>query len=973
MYAHLKKRMLWILLLWAAGTGMASAQQEAGPYVTDRKSEGAFTVAFDGRVAPILVSAEEHPGVIRAARGLQHDLEKVTGILPELILLEKPEDAGKQGEEGYKEAILIGTLGKSPLIDRIAEPAGSVIAGLEGKWESSVTRVTEAPLPGIRTALVIAGSDKRGTIFGIYELSAQIGVSPWYFWADVPPPHREALFVSPGEHLLGEPGVKYRGIFINDEAPALAGWAEEHFGGFNHEFYAHVFELILRMKGNYLWPAMWGRAFYDDDPLSPPLADEYGVVIGTTHHEPLMRAHVEWSRYGQGPWDYEKNPARLRAFWREGIQRMDGYESIVSIGMRGDGDEPMTQGTAIELLERIVADQRKIIADVTGKPAEETPQLWALYKEVQDYYDAGMRVPDDVTLLLCDDNWGNLRMLPRLDEPERSGGYGIYYHFDYVGGPRNYKWLNTNQIERTWEQMHLAWAHGVDRIWIVNVGDIKPMELPTQFFLEMAWDPGRWEPEDLPGTYLTWSRQQFGEEYAAEIAPVLADYTRFNARRKPELLSPGTYSLDGHREAERIVDEYRTLETRAMEVRSRIPEEWTDAYDQLVQFPVGACANLNDLYVTAALNKRYASQGRAATNATARRVRELFETDSLLTEFYHHGISDGKWNHMMSQTHIGYTYWQQPDRNNMPEVVEISLPDGSIMGISVEGSDACWPNESGDRALLPVADPVNRQSYYVEVFNKGTVPFRCSVTPAEGWIVPDQPSADVVEQVRLTLGVEWERVPEGVHEVPVRIEGPDGQQVTVIARVDNRPLPGGKEAQGAYFPDNGVVSVEAAGYHQRTAGNGGVQWREVPNLGRTHSGMITLPVTAPPDTLQAGSPFMEYRFVTMDTGSYTVHCYLSPTLDFLRKGGLEFAVSLDDGAPEVINLHQPDRPYLWNRWVSDNIIVKRSTHHLSQPGVHTLRVWRMDAGVVLQKIVIAPEGKEVREYLGPPGSPTLVP
>jgi hypothetical protein len=964
----MKKSLLLVLLLWAAGVGSASGQQDAGPYVTGQSSGDAFPVASKGKVAPILVSATDYPGVIRAARDLQHDLEKVTGILPELKVLEGTVEEGGAGVEA---AILIGTLGNSPLIDRITEREKQWVSGLDGKWESSLTRVTDAPLPGIRQALVIAGSDKRGTIYGIYELSSQAGVSPWYFWADVPPPHREELFVTRGDHHLGEPGVKYRGIFINDEAPALAGWAEERFGGFNHRFYSQVFELILRMKGNYLWPAMWGRAFYDDDPLNGPLADEYGIVIGTTHHEPLMRAHVEWSRYGEGPWDYDKNPARLRAFWREGIKRMDSWESIVSVGMRGDGDEPMTQGTAIELLERIVADQRLIIADVTGKPAEETPQLWALYKEVQDYFDAGMRVPDDVTLLLCDDNWGNLRMLPGLDEPVRKGGYGIYYHFDYVGGPRNYKWLNTNQIERVWEQMHLAWAHGVDRIWIVNVGDIKPMELPTQFFLDMAWDPGSWEPEDLPGYYLQWSRQQFGEEPAAAIAPILADYTRFNSRRKPELLSPATYSLDHDREAERVVSDYRALEAKALEVRKQIPAPWLDAYDQLVRFPVSACANLNDLYVTAALNKRYAAQGRAATHNAAQKVRELFETDSLLTEQYHHEIADGKWNHMMAQTHIGYTNWQQPDQNNMPEVQEISLPGEPLMGVSIEGSDRSWPG-TGERAELPVADPVNRQAYYVEIFNKGSVPFRCSVVPAVEWLVPDRRTLDVDLQERISLEVAWEKVPEGMQEVPVLIEGPGGQQVTVTARVDNRPVSREEYAGGAFFPDNGVVSMEAASY-RRAMDDGQVQWREVPNLGRTLSAMITLPVTALPDSLQPGSPCLEYRFACRDTGQYMVYSYLSPTLDFLRKGGLEFAISLDEEAPVVVNMHQPDRPYLWNRWVSDNIIVKSTPQHITRPGIHTLRFWRRDAGVVLQKIVVAPRDQKVEGYLGPPECRSITP
>ncbi len=935
--------------------------------VSTRPAEGAFTLALEGKAATLFVHSGDHEGVLRAAGDLQKDLLRVTGTEPRLVQLNGEE----LPEPGTPMPVLIGTLGKSPLIAQLVRQGKLEADALPGKWESCLTRVVEKPFPGLERALVICGSDKRGTIYGIYEVSAGAGVSPWHFWADVTPPHRESLYVHPGAHLLGEPAVRYRGIFINDEAPALAGWAHERFGGFNHRFYAHVFELILRMKGNYLWPAMWGRAFYDDDSLNAPMADAFGVVIGTTHHEPLMRAHVEWSRYGEGPWDYTRNQEKLREFWREGIRRMGSHESIVSLGMRGDGDMPMTQGTAIELLERIVADQREIIRTETGKSPEEVPQLWALYKEVQEYYEEGMRVPEDVTLLLCDDNWGNLRMLPGPGDPPRDGGYGIYYHFDYVGGPRNYKWLNTNQIERVWEQMKLAYAHGVDRIWIVNVGDIKPMELPTQFFLDLAWDPDRWEAADIPDYYRAWSAQQFGEEHAGPVAEILAACTRFNARRKPELLSPSTYSLDHFREAERVVGEYRALERMAGQHYREIPEKLKDAYYQLVLFPVKACANLNDLYVTTALNRRYAGQGRAAANREAARAESLFLTDSLLTETFHRELAGGKWNHMMSQTHIGYTTWQQPDRNNIPELTRIPVPAHADMGVSVEGSGRSWPGGDG-RPELPVADPWNNQAHYLEVFNRGSVPFTCTIRPGEPWIRPDRNRLEIIEQERVYLSVDWSGVPAGIHQVPVHIGGPDGAEVVVYAWLDNRPMPEsgqdtGKGAEAFFIPDNGIIAMEAASF-QLARDSGQLVWQEVPNLGRTRSGMTTLPFTAGPSLPGPGAPCLEYRFMVRDTGAYTLHAYFSPTLDFLSKGGLESAVSLNGGEPVRINMHAPDRPYLWNRWVSDNIIVKEVPLHFSREGIHTLDWWRIDGAVVLQKLVLMPGGTDPDSYLGPPES-----
>jgi hypothetical protein len=390
------------------------------------------------------------------------------------------------------------------------------------------------------------------------------------------------------------------------------------------------------------------------------------VVIGTSHHEPLMRAHVEWKRYGNGKWNYDSNEVRLKYFWKTGMQRATN-EKIVSVGMRGDGDEPMTRETATSLLERIVKDQRTIIEEVTGKPADQTPQLWALYKEVQDYYDQGMRVPDDVTLLLCDDNWGNIRKLPRHADKARKGGYGIYYHFDYVGDPRNYKWVNTNPLPRVWEQMHLAYEHGVDKIWIVNVGDIKPMELPISFFLDYAWNPDRIDADDIKKYTEDWAAFQFGSKYAPGIADILAKYAKYNSRRKPELLDENTFSLQNYQELNRVTLEYETILNKAESINKSLGSGYQPAFFQLVLHPVRACANLYRLYRAVALNHAAAGARNIAANKFAAQATRLYMEDSLITLQYHR-VAGGKWNHMMSQTHIGYTYWQQPVVQKMPEL-----------------------------------------------------------------------------------------------------------------------------------------------------------------------------------------------------------------------------------------------------------------------------------------------------------------
>lgn len=642
-------------------------------YVSESPSAGSFHLVSEGQAPAIVVGENEFPGVKKIAGMLADDFGRVTGERSIVLQRFRAES---------RAVVIVGTLGRKGFIDQLAESGKIDRALLGGKREKFITTVVGDPFPGVKRALVIAGSDKRGTIYGMFSLSAQMGVSPWYWWADVPVVTRSEIYVLPGVHTEGEPKVRYRGIFINDEAPALSGWAFEKFGGFNSRFYEKVFELILRLKGNFLWPAMWGRMFYVDDPANPKLADEMGVVIGTSHHEPMMRAHAEWEKFGKGPWDYTKNAKRLDDFWLGGFERSIGYESLVTIGMRGDGDEPMTEGTAISLLERIVRKQREIISEVSDKPAEETPQVWALYKEVQDYYDKGMRVPDDVTLLFSDDNWGNIRRLPDPKAPTRKGGYGVYYHYDYVGGPRSYKWINTNQIERVWEQMTLAHEYGADRLWIVNVGDIKPMELPISFFLDLAWDPDAISAADLPGYYTKWARWQFGPQKASEIGEILAGYTKYNSRRKPELLDADTYSID---EWHRVIAGWKDLESRSAAVRKDLDDRYRDAYFQLVEFPVLASANLNRMYFAVAMNRSLAGKNDPAADRWADEVEVDFKRDAMLTARYH-SLAGGKWNHMMSQTHIGYTNWQQPDVQVIPEVLRVQSSKEGRQEPQPEGS-----------------------------------------------------------------------------------------------------------------------------------------------------------------------------------------------------------------------------------------------------------------------------------------------
>ncbi|HHZ23465.1 TPA: hypothetical protein HH296_13615 [Xanthomonas vasicola pv. zeae] len=673
--APLRARSLLIIAigLFAAGGAWACNSPVS---VCERDSAGAVALIRSEVPATVVVDASADLAVRSVADNFAADLQRVagrnSGVTTDLATVRGT-------------AVIVGTLGQSPFIDALIAGGKIDRGALLQRWEAYTQIVVDHPTPQIDRALVIVGADRRGAVFGTYDVSEKIGVSPWYWFADVATAHRSNLFITRGS-VSDAPKVRYRGFFINDEDPALKGWATKKFGGVNAKMYAYVFELGLRMKANYLWPAMWGKAFNVDDPDNMVLADQMGIVMGTSHHEPMMRAQKEWHLKSipnsGGAWDYTSNAANLRAFWKGGIARMmskgDGqrYDSLVTIGMRGDGDEPMAESTASHLLEQVVADQRAIIAEVTQAPATQTPQVWALYKEVQDYYDHGMQVPDDVTLLFSDDNWGQIRRLPVTDL-QRAGGYGVYYHFDYVGVPRNYKWINTNQIEKIWQQMNLAYQRGARQLWVVNVGDIKPMEYPLSFFLRMAWNPEAMTPGALAAYPQQWAQASFGTPHAAGIGALMTRYSTLVARRKPELIDQDTFALgegaparlDGG-EFGAIVAEWQALEQRMLGVKTSLPADQHDAYYQLIEYPIAAVANLYQLYYAAAWNKRLAARNDARANYFADMVETTFQRDQALTQRYH-TINGGKWDGMMNQVHMSYVTWNDPTQQSMPLISRV--------------------------------------------------------------------------------------------------------------------------------------------------------------------------------------------------------------------------------------------------------------------------------------------------------------
>jgi hypothetical protein len=931
-------------------------------YVSTTNATGSFALAASGQVAPLVVNAADWPGVVRVAGALQGDIQSVTGTMPTLEMDTVPSSA--------TQAVIIGTVGKSALITQLVNAGKLDVSGIQGKWENYLIQIVASPMAGVDSALVIAGSDKRGTIFGMYDVSSRIGVSPWNWWADVPIPTQSSLYITAGAHTSG-PAIKYRGIFINDENPCADGNVQEKFGGWKSSYYVKVFDLILRLKGNYLWPAMWDpKEFNVDDPMNAPLADEYGIVMGTSHEEPMMRNQEEWDAVSStlGAWDYPTNAANLNTFWTGGITRMGTKESLVTIGMRGENDTSLASTTDVPLLESIITDQRGIIGSALDVDASTVPQIWTVYKDIEAYYDQGERAPSDVITSFTDDNFGNLVRLP-TDATPPAGGYGLYYHFDYVGTPRDYKWINTNPIARVWEQLHMAYANGVTSEWIVNVGDLKPMEFPMSFFFDYAWNPNRIAAGNLPAWSTNWAAQQFGQTQAGAIAGLITDYAKFNGRRKPELVDQTTYSVTNYREGANIVAAYNQDATTAQTIVNALPSAYQAAFYQLVQYPVEAVANLNEMYVADANNLLYAGQGRASAADQATLVGTDFTKDGTFSTYYNQTLSGGKWDHYMDQTHIGYTTWSDPATQTQPATMSVSPGTAASMGVGIEGASNWWPN-STSMAVLPELGPYQAQTNrYIEVFNRGKTAFNFTATSTASWLTITPASGSITEQTQLLASVaDWTKAPTGTMQVPITITGPNNATVTVELAINNPTTPA-SQIHG-FVESDGYASIEAEHY-ACAVGASPIQWTRIPDFGRTLSGMTPMPVTSASQTPGTGTPHLDYAVYLFSSGSVKVDTYISPTLDVFEKG-LHYAVSIDDGPIQTVTAVTASTANVgtddpWNTWVSNNIIVGTTPFTVSSPGQHLVKFWMVDPGVVLQKVVVETTGVRT-SYLGPPES-----
>jgi len=982
---RLRYFVLIFLAVFFAHMAKAQQQQQAPlsglpQYIYTQPVKNSFRIASQGQAATIDVDPKDWEGVLRAANDLASDITKVSGGTSRVGTTLKPNPKG----------IVAGTIGRSELIDRLVAEGKLDVSGIKGKWESFVIQTVDGNL-------VVAGSDKRGTIYGIYDISEKIGVSPWYWWADVPVKKSAALFVKNGRYVQGSPKVQYRGIFINDEWPSFGGWTSSKFGGFNSKMYEHLFELLLRLRANYLWPAMWSASFHTDDPNNFVLADQMGIVVGTSHHEPMARPHQEWvknkSGYGNGEWNFETNQQGIEKFFAEGAQRIRDREEILTIGMRGDGDVAMGTGddwANIQTLKKVVARQREIIGQVYGKDPAKVPQLWAVFTEVQRYYDAGLNVPEDVILLLCDNNWGYIRRTGPEKEKNRSGGLGLYYHIDMNGGPWNDRWVNTTTIPKLREQFNLAYQTGIDKLWIVNVGDLKPKEFPIDFIMRYAWNPDAVPADKVMEYTKSWAAQNFGTKHAAEIADIVSKYAKYNLYRKPEVQSTSIFSIVNHHEADLEVEKWRKLAKRAEDLGAQIDPIYQDAYYQLVLYPAKASAGVAELYLAAAKNKLYARQGRTIANDYAQRVRELFQLDSILSERYNHTIANGKWEQMMSDKHIGYKMWSMPKDNQYPSLQLVEPLENPVMGIAIEGSEGSWP--ANERAMLPVFDGLLEQTYYIDLFNKGKGSFDFTAVADQPWIRLSQIKGKVAKQTRIQVQVAWDKVGSGRSQGQVTVASSTGSVVVSLEAVNaKRPL-----SAMPFFGNltDAEFSIPAPMFSRNVATKD-AKWIRLPDLGRAEANMGIDRVTAKSAGATEG-PYLEYNVLLSKKGKARICLGILPTQDINPSRGLRIAVGLNSQSPVVLDARkgfadtfseytpenlsrsktlkaiQPanrDIKLISNgerrNEIFDNLRWLDVELDVVQTGLQKLRVYMVDPELVLEQIVVNPDNR-FPSYFGAP-------
>ena len=952
----------------------------------------------------ICLEQSAFPGVIRVTEKVAHDVELVSGKKPQ-ILVEKeiPETLESSGEDW---TIIAATKGKSSFLKKLEEAGSAELKELEQKRECYAWIFPEIKNRTKSNLLVIAGSDKRGTIYGLFHLSEMLGVSPFVDWCGLMPPKQEKIELREDMACISkEPSVRYRGFFINDEWPAFGNWCNHNFGGFNAKAYDHVFELLLRLKGNYLWPAMWSARFADDGPglLNAELADEYGIIMGMSHHEPCLRQGEEYkylrgknSVYGDA-WNFRTNREGITKFWEDGLKRSGKFENVITVGMRGEADTAIMGKNAtlednIQLLRDVLKTQKKLIQEHVNPDLTRVPRMIALYKEVEEFFYGdektkglmGAEELEDVILMLCDDNYGNLRTLPTEEMRKHAGGYGMYYHLDYHGWPVSYEWINSSYLPKIWEQMSMAYDFGVRELWMVNVGDIATQEFPLSFFLDMAYDFDRWGSRALNCTQeytRKWVRQQFGsveEETQDTIADILEQYTKIIHRRRPEALNPETYHPVQEKESSRIFEEAEQLLKKLQDVYETIEKtnpQNLSAFIALVYYTAFGTMNLVKMQILAGWNHYYANLGAVCANDYVDEVERCMEQDRKAVEMYHQ-MDQGRWYGMGMSQHIGFTHWNEDECRNPVVMRVIPLKKRSILvaadGTAQHAEGSPWLdntmklkdflNPDCTRASVTLYSRSDLKAEYKVLKKPGWL----SVEPMEGWL-------DGVSQkkVRLNLTLIKQRLPETNQDTiqdSLEIATPEGKcEITVPVYTGNL-----QDKKNVFVDTMGYLSIEAAHYVNSVPGNykdRQVKFENLQGYGKTNSAMKAFPSDACTVPGQ-DAPYLEYQFVLEESGTYEAEFYMQPSNPVTRENQLLYAVRINEEMTETVNAVEKDyqvgdQAEKWAEGVLSQI--RRQTVSIKcRAGFNTLRVYHVTPGFVLEKIVIYPMGEKPEEsYLGP--------
>ena len=931
-----------------------------------------FPIYTSGDRARILYDSKDAKVVSIASELLAEDIERVVSSQPEIHT---------KIPKGTAPLIVIGTLGQSRWIDVLEKEGKINVSNIRGKWETFAHLSVDNPFGNNQKALIIVGSDRRGTAYGVFELSKAIGVSPWYWWADVPVKKKKELTYDVSNATVGPPSVQYRGIFINDEDWGLKPWAaktfESELGDIGPKTYAKVFELMLRLKANYLWPAMHEctgafNAYADNKKV----ADDYGIVMGSSHCEPvLFNNATEWDEKTMGEWDYHANREGVYKILNQRVKENSPYENVYTLGMRGIHDHEMKGNLPleqqIEVVEEAIADQRKMIAEHTQKSVEEVPQIFVPYAEVLHLYDNGLEIPEDVTLMWVDDNYGYVRRLSDPLERKRKGGAGVYYHVSYLGNPVTNLWLNSANPMLMWSELRKSYDYGAQKVWVVNVGDIKPAEYGAQFFLDLAWDI------DCVDANTVFDHQdQFYKTVFPDtdgVSDLMKQFYTLNFSRKPEFMGwneqcarngwigehDGEFSFTAYREAERRLNSYANIAKQAKRLYQDISDDKKASFYQLIYYPVVGANYMNRKYLLSQKNRWYARQKRAATNRLYKESLAYVDSLNLLTQEYNDQL-DGKWKHIMWVKRL----WGDTAKQDLPRFEKIELQKKSEMGIAVEGMETV--KGSFLPLHLPTFSGLYKDTYRFTIYNKGEQKFTTTLKPSEPWIRVSQAKIKIEEETDIEVMIDWNALTDQEETTGfIEIEGA-GTKEMVYVTVHN-PDVDLKEVKGLFVEKNGVVSIQAENYH-RAIESGGVTWQKMEGLGRNGGSVLTLPFIAPRNKqteAKKTDPHLEYDFYAFNSGLVEITTHVLPTHPVNNFNEAMFGLSIDNEAPIVPNIEVGAlNTGQWKDNVRRNAAVVKTLHYVDQPGKHTLRLWRIDPGMVYDKIILDFGGLQ-KSYLGP--------